>query len=80
MSGLEIVIVILGILFVIISILIVDNSNNKHEQPSVIDTDGFELTEEEENIIKDKVREIIEAETEVLLDDSDIKLSHISND
>ncbi len=80
MSGLEIVIVILGILFVIISILIVDNSNNKHEQPSVIDADGFELTDEEENIIKDKVREIIENETEILLDDSDIKLSHISND
>lgn len=79
MGFLEIFIIILGGLFIVLSIFFVGKDSGNESSSRVIG-DDFKLTAEEQKIIRERVREVVDSETQIMLEDTDVKLSTLSNE
>lgn len=76
MLALEIILLVLGFLFVVISFVLVDHTSS----PGVGSVKELQLTIEQEDELKVIVRDLVEEETEVILEDTEEKLNRISNE
>lgn len=78
MDFLEILIIAIALIFIIISIFFVGKDDSV-QKLSVLPED-YKLSDEEEKRIKERVREAVEREASVMLEDTDVRLSTISNE
>lgn len=78
MDFLEILIIVIALVFIVISIFFV-GKDDKEQKLSVL-PENYKLSGEEEKLIKERVREVVEYETSVMLEDTDVRLSTLSNE